>query len=136
MRPRMFMKILQENGIATNKGNLQGRSRPEKIEFLKESLKEKNPIVLLVFNGYKRNGKYFLFKSFFCIHRITLRWFDDEKRVFYVYDSTVPKHKYDPSLPIGNKAVTYEKLLRDWAKGNIYGIFRYLYIKVHSMYKK
>ena len=88
-------------------------------------------------NGFLKNGKYNSLVAYFVGHWITLWGYDDEKQIFYIYDSYVPLAKHNKNIPVGNTMRTFEEILRDWGKGfPWWWLYRYGFIKVgSSMYK-
>jgi hypothetical protein len=44
-------------------------------------------------------------------HYITVRGYDDQKQLFFIYDSNIKKRKF-PDVPIGNTRFTYPELIR------------------------
>ena len=128
--PWTFPQVLRKYGLRAEI-KLAQDSKEDKINLLKTFLQKDQSIVLLIGNGYRQNGDYSLHRAKFSLHWVTLWGFDDSERVFYVYDSAVPKDKYDKDTPIGNKKRKYEDVVRDWGAGIIsFGFWKYLYISV------
>lgn len=127
--PWTFPRILSKYGL---KAEVRfANSEEEKTDLLKSFLQKNHPIILLVGNGYDRNGHYSSFKAKFSWHWITLWGFDNLEKIFYVYDSAVSKGKYDLDIPTGNKKRKYSEVIRDWKAGMMpFGFWRYLYIPV------
>lgn len=131
--PWTFPQVLNKYGLRAEIKLAQG-SRESKISFLKTNLHKDHPIVLLIGNGYSQNGNYSSFRAKFILHWITLWGYDDMEKVFYVYDSAVPKDRYDREIPIGNKKGGYDDVIRDWGAGILsFGFWKYLYIPVTKL---
>lgn len=88
--PWTFPQVFSKYGLTAEIKLAQG-SKEDKINLLKTLLHKNHPIVLLIGNGYRQDGNYSLFKAKLFLHWITLWGYDDTERVFYVYDSAVPK---------------------------------------------
>lgn len=125
--PRTFHKVLKRYGLKAEVKLAQDREG--KIDLLKFILQKDQPVILLVGNGYGQNGSYSPYKAKFSWHWITLWGFDDQEKVFYVYDPVVSKEKYDPGIPIGNKKRTYDEIVRQWGGGN--SVFWFLEIFIY-----
>lgn len=112
MFPWWLMKVLSEAWLATKKIHCRWMKKKEKIEVLK-SLLHKWPVILLISHAYNSKRNFSFCRAFALQHYITLWWYDDEKRIFYVYDSNTEKmhHKGD-TLPVGNIILDYDRLLR------------------------
>ena len=86
-------------------------------------------MALTIGNGYSQTGKYSSLRRHLIAHWISIWGYDDDKKVFYVYDSYTDQKSYD-KVPIGNVERSYNHILRDW-KGTIYTRVRsFLYITV------
>ena len=63
---------------------------------------------------------------------------NDQREIFYVYDSGILKKHYDKNLPTGNTIRTYQEVLRDWNFGKWQpwswhiSPLNYLYIKINQ----
>ncbi len=117
--PKHWKKIFQNFGLAASIYSANGKSKHEKLEVIKSALADGYPIMLRVKNGYLPNGKYNSILALFINHWITLWGYDDEQKIFYVYDSAVPQKLYAKEIPIGNVERSYQEILRDW-KGTFY----------------
>ncbi|PJC33239.1 hypothetical protein CO051_01830 [Candidatus Roizmanbacteria bacterium CG_4_9_14_0_2_um_filter_39_13] len=92
-----------------------------------------NPVMVWIGNGYLPNGGYSRIMRMAICHWITIWGYDDEKKVFYVYDSAVPKNHHDVTVPIGNVKRTYNEMLRDWSGAwlpRLWGFTNYQYIEI------
>lgn len=130
MFPDALMNVLIENGLPSQKIYCRWTSKEKKIEMLK-SLLHKWPVILLISHAYSSTRHFSFRRAFMLQHYISLRWYDDEKRIFYVYDSNVKKmhHKGD-TLPVGNIVLEYDKLLRYWRLGGRW-FYRDFWISVY-----
>lgn len=131
--PWTFSQVLNKYGLNAEIKLAQG-SKEDKIGLLKILLHKNNSIVLLIGNGYRQDGNYSSFKAKLVSHWITLWGYDDKERVFYVYDSAVPKDRYDRDIPTGNKKRKYDDVIRDWgARILSFGSWKYLYIPITKL---
>ncbi len=128
--PERMIEKLSDYELSVEEWRLKNFSKAEKINFLKQSITEDKPIILLVANGHTRAGKFILLKSIFCMHRLSIRGYDDEEQVFFVYDSTLHPKKYDHTIPIWNRKMSYDVLIRQRRLFSIYGFYKNFYIKV------
>ncbi len=129
--PNMWLKVLRSYRVSAEVENVKKLSDENKIEVLKKLLNKNNPVILRVGNGYSKSGRYHSFFAHFAGHWITLWGYNDEEKVFYVYDSYVALSKHDKTIPIGNTKRTFQEILRDWNKGFPWW-WRYNYIKVDT----
>ena len=125
----LWPKVLQSYGISAEKGNAKNLSDEQRIELLKKLLNEGKIAMLRIGNGFSKNGRYNSFIASFLGHWITLWGYDDEKQIFYVYDSYVALAKHDKTIPIGNITRTFTEILRDWGRG-FPPFWRYCFIKI------
>ena len=114
---RRWVKILRSYGLDARCDFARRLSPKERLVRLKELLRQDTPVMLLIGNGYRGCGTWHKWQWRIVSHWITLWGFDDEKGLFYIYDSCVPKKCYDMSLPTGNVARSYEQVLRDMEGG-------------------
>lgn len=125
--PGMLKRILNKNGLPVEI-KFTRASAEEKIHLLKSLVQEGQPIVLMIGSiSPKKIATFPPWAQFvprvlskIVLHWITIWGFDDERRVFYVYDSSVPVGKAD-SVPIGNRAITYKKTVTSWNAGLLTG---------------
>lgn len=131
--PWTFPQVFSKYGLKAEVKLAQG-SKEDKTNLLKTLLQTDHPIILLIGNGYRQNRDYSLHKAKFVSHWVTLWGFNDSEKVFYIYDSAVPKDNYDRNIPAGNKKRTYEEVIRDWgARVLSFGFWKYLYISVTKL---
>jgi fructoselysine-6-P-deglycase FrlB-like protein len=114
MFPGEVVKVLRENGLDSQLVVAPASSPEETLSFLKHSLIEGKPIIMVIRNGYNREGKFSWFRYFLSWgHFMTIYGYDDEQELFYLYDSAVPKHMHKAGLPIGNTTRTFQETVRD-----------------------
>ncbi|TSD04443.1 MAG: hypothetical protein Greene071421_279 [Parcubacteria group bacterium Greene0714_21] len=115
---RYYEKIFKSCGLEAQGGTAKNLSADEKIMLLKTLLSKDNPVMILIGNGYIRSCAYNPIFGQIIAHWITLWGYDNEKKLFYVYDSALSKKCWDSSLPMGNTTRTYKEILRDWNFGD------------------
>ena len=127
--PGDFKKVLQKYGLKVSIQRANKFSNTEKLELLKKELNRNHPVVISIGNGYSPPGKYSSLRRHLIAHWISIWGYDDNKKVFYIYDSYADPKSYD-EVPIGNVKRSYDQILRDW-RGSIYTRVRsFLYITV------
>lgn len=126
-----LVNILRQYGFGAKWGCVRELSDEQKLTTLKELLLRDTPVMIHIGNGYRKNDTWSKVRWRIVSHWITLCGFDDEKRVFYIYDSCVPLRYHNKSIPIGNIQRTYQQVLRDWGGGPRWW-WRYGYIKLAS----
>lgn len=114
-----FNNILASYGIDSEIGFAEDISTEEKLNLLKKILLKNTPVMIRIGNGYLSSGEYNRVMGKLMPHWVTLWGYDDEKRIFYLYDSGLPEKGWNKSLPIGNTTRTYDEILRDWNFGKI-----------------
>lgn len=115
---RRWVRILQSYGLNARCDFARALSPEERLVRLKELLRRDTPVMLLIGNGYRGCGKWNKWQWRVVSHWVTLWGFDDEKGLFYVYDSAVPRRCYDESIPIGNVVRSYRQVVRDMEGGH------------------
>lgn len=110
-------KVLESYELHVDIGNTKNLSDEQRVEILKEAINKDNAIMIRIGNGYLKSRKYFPLAAYFIGHWITLWGYNDEKQIFYVYDSCVSPKKYDTNIPVGNTTRTFAEILGDWGKG-------------------
>ncbi|MCA9386307.1 hypothetical protein KC717_06705 [Candidatus Dojkabacteria bacterium] len=132
LTPKMLKNVLETNGLNSTIGIAQGSDK-QKIEIIKEEILNDRPVIVLIGNGYKKDGSFSKFKKSYMSHWISVWGFNDETKVFYLYDSCVPRELYSKNIPIGNIERSYERVVEDWSGSfyrNLLAWSAYLYIKV------
>lgn len=111
-----YINILRRYGINAVLKSAAKLNTDEKISLLKSILAKNTPIMMRIGNGYNTD-KYEPLFGRLQGHWITLWGYDDSDRIFYVYDSGLPRQYWNVELPIGNTTRTYEEIIRDWNFG-------------------
>jgi len=112
MLPWWLIKVLRQHGLSSRRIHCRWTRKEKKIETLK-SLLHTWPVILLISHAYSSTRNFSFRRALTLQHYITLRWYNDEKRIFYVYDSNTEKAHYIWStLPVGNIILNYDSLLR------------------------
>lgn len=112
MLPSWLLRVLKQHGLLAKRIHCRWASKQKKLETLK-SLLHQGPVILLISHAYSSTRNFSFRRAFTLQHYISLRWYDDHKRVFYIYDSNT--HKPDTlwwEIPIGNMTLSYDTLLR------------------------
>jgi len=123
--PRMIQQTLKEYGLNCSIKTAASLSDIKKLEAIKNELNKNRPVILFIGNGYTKRGKYYWLGQKLISHWISVWGYNDDKKVFYLYDSYYSKKD---KLPIGNVKRTYSQVLRDW-RGTFY-TKSYLYISL------
>lgn len=108
-----WVEVLRSYGLDARMQSLRNMTDEQRIHTLKNALRTDAPVMLGVGNGYRGRGIWSRIRWQLISHWITLWGFDDEKGVFYIYDSGVPPRYYDKGISIGNVARTYQQVARD-----------------------
>lgn len=116
--PKLLQETLKEYRFYVPIKRANKLSDDKKVEEIKKCLDRNHPVILLIGNGYSPTGKFSELRMNCLSHWITVWGYDNEKKVFFIYDSYVDKNSYD-KIPVGNVKRTYEQVLRDW-KGTFY----------------
>jgi hypothetical protein len=112
-----YKNILASYSVDSDLGFAENISDEKKLDLLKKLLSNNTPVMIRIGNGYFTSDKYNSIVGRLLPHWITLWGFDDEPRVFYVYDSGSPRSRWAKSVPIGNTTRTFDEILRDWRFG-------------------
>lgn len=112
MFPNSLIKVLKQHGLSSQRIHCRRTRKEKKIEILKLLL-QRWPVILLISHAYSSKRDFSFRRAFMLQHYITLWWYDDDKRIFYVYDSNTEKtHHRWSTLPVGNIILNYDRLLR------------------------
>lgn len=132
-----YVKILKSYGIDAGRKSAEGLPESEKLTLLKTLLAQNTPVMIRIGNGYYYSDEYSPALGRIVAHWITLWGYDDEKQLFYVYDSGMLERHWDKTIPIGNTTRTYKDILRDWNFGRwqpwvwpLSGMENYLYVQI------
>lgn len=127
--PRLMVDVLNKNGINAQYGNTKNTTNEARLNFLKENLSHDTPILIHIGAGYWGNGLYKSILGKVIGHWISIWGYDDERKVFYIYDSGVAT-RFHQNVPIGNIARPYNDVLRDWGQGITPVPRKYDYVKI------
>lgn len=111
MLPYTVIKVLQKHWFTVNKWRHKQKWFDNKISFLKNLLL-KWPVILVIWHAYKSKKQFSLIKAVSVQHYISLRWYNDQDEVFYVYDSWTPSRLIRKDLPIWNIAIKYKDIIK------------------------
>ena len=112
MTPRGIKKVLKKYGLNYKILNARKLNDDERLFLLKQNLKD-GPIILLIANGQTRKKRFSRSKALTHWHYVSLWWYNDKKKVFYVYDSnTKRKTQYNEKPWI--LEVPYKYILKEW----------------------
>lgn len=110
MTPRSLLSVLKRYGIKYKVLRYRSLEKAERLKRLKEEILW-GPIILAIANGLTKN-KYFSWrKALTHWHYISLRWFDDSEKCFYVYDSSCER-EVEPNLERWTVKIPYTYLLK------------------------
>ena len=137
---KYLLNILKSYGINAKAGTAESLSAQEKLELLKTILAKDTPLMMRIGNGYYHSNKYNPFLGKIIGHWITLWGYDDNRQIFYVYDSGLLKKHWSKTIPVGNTTRTYNEILRDWNFGRYQPWSWYLsqrnYLYIKTIYEQ
>lgn len=114
MFPHSLLRVLSRAWITAKRIHCRFLSKDKKIARL-HTLLQKWPVILLISHAYSSKTNFSFLRAFTLQHYITVWWYDDNKRLFYVYDSNTQKSHYTwDVLPVGNIVLDYDHLLWYW----------------------
>jgi hypothetical protein len=102
--PRQLANICKRYSLDTEYNACKYSSMTELVNFLKNHI-QKGPVIILISHAYNKENRYNIIRSFIFQHYISIRGYDDEKEVFYCYDSHTDLR--ENILPIGNIELPY-----------------------------
>lgn len=111
MFPSGLLRVLRKFGLPAQRVHCRRTRKKKKLEFLKAAL-QKWPVILLISHAYSSKRHFSFRRAFTLQHYISLRGYDDQKRIFYAYDSNTEKKHHTGAPLIGNIVLDYNKLLR------------------------
>lgn len=110
-----IVKLLKANGIHSELKTAKDLNAEEQLNLLKSLLDSNKPVILSVMYSYSSLlDRRVRLKGQLLGHFISVWGYDDEKGVFYVYDSKAIGKRLHLEAPIGNTMVKYEDLVGDW----------------------
>lgn len=111
MLPWNLKFILDKHGLKSEYFYCRWTQDVPKIQFLKDKIKS-GPVILLISHAYSSKRNFSFRRAATKQHYISLWGYNDEKKVFYVYDSNVEKKNKDgKKLPAGNITISYDRLI-------------------------
>lgn len=110
--PWTFSEVFKQYNLSTRIGWNQG-TEEEKLKELKHLIFNNKGLILLIGNGYGKDGVFHNFQSKITAHWISVWGYNDREKVFYIYDSALPKNLYSKNIPVGNTKRSYNDVLRD-----------------------
>jgi hypothetical protein len=90
MTPWWILKVLKKYKLNYSILKARKLKENEKLFLLKQNLKD-GPIILLVANWQTKKKRFNRWKALTHWHYITLWWYNDKKKIFYVYDSNTKR---------------------------------------------
>ena len=109
MTPWWVKKVLKKYNLRYTILNARKFNDDERLFLLKQNLKD-GPIILLVANWQTRKNRFLRRKALIHWHYVTLWWYNDKKKIFYVYDSNTKRSlwwRWTLEVP-------YKYLLKEW----------------------
>lgn len=128
MLPWTILKVLNKHWLKSNKWRCTIKWINNKINFLKSILK-KWPVILVIWHAYKWKKDFNIIKAIWMQHYMSIRWYDDTKEIFYVYDSWAPKRLIRKDLPVWNIALKYKDLIK-YRKFGWFMLKNFFYISI------
>jgi hypothetical protein len=110
MTPRWILKVLKKYKLNYSILNARKLKENEKLFLLKQNLKD-GPIILLVANWQTKKSRFNRWKALTHRHYITLWWYNNKKKIFYVYDSNT-KRKTNNTVMEWTLEVPYKYILK------------------------
>ena len=112
MTPWWIWKVLRKYNLEYEVIKAKKLKDQEKLILLKENLK-KGPIILLVANGQTKRKWFSFCRALFHWHYITLWWYNEKEKMFYVYDSNT-RRDTEQYLMKWTIKVPYKYILKEW----------------------
>ena len=110
MTPWWILKVLKKYKLRYTVLKAKKLKENEKLFLLKQNLKDW-PIILLIANWQTKKKRFSRRKALTHWHYVTLWWFNDKKKVFYVYDSNT-KRKTDNDIMEWTLEIPYKYILK------------------------
>ena len=112
MTPWWIKKVLKKYGLNYTILNARKLNDNERLFLLKQNLKD-GPIILLIANWQTKKKRFSRWKALTHRHYVTLWWYNDRKKVFFVYDSNT-KRKTQHNEKQWILEVPYKYVLKEW----------------------
>ena len=132
-----YTNIFRKYRIDSKMKYANSNSDEKKLDLLKHLLSRDTPVMIRIGNGYITDT-YDSFLGNLISHWITLWGYDDDKSIFYIYDSGLPQ-EFWKNQQAGNTTRTYDEILRDWKFGlwqpwvwTVTGRRNFVYIEINQ----
>lgn len=112
MTPRWIKKVLKKYKLKYTVLKAKKLNKDEKLFLLRQNLKD-GPIILLIANGQTKKKRFSLRKALIHRHYITLRWYNNKKKIFYVYDSSTKRNTENEVID-WTLEIPYKYILKAW----------------------
>lgn len=112
MTPWWIIKVLKKYNLKYSVIKAKNLDKSEKLSLLKQNLK-RGPIILLVANWQTKKKRFSRPRALIHWHYITLWWYDEKNKMFYVYDSNT-KRKTQTKIMKWTLKVPYKYILKEW----------------------
>jgi len=109
MTPWWIKKVLKKYNLRYSILNARKLRDKERLFLLKQNLKDW-PIILLVANWQTKKKRFLWWKALIHWHYVTLWWYNDKKKIFYVYDSNTKRSLWSKWM----LEVPYKYILKEW----------------------
>jgi len=115
--PSSWRKVFENHGLKASNGSCIFKTQKEKLDFIRECILNNTRIMIRVGKGRNSNNEYSTVRAALAGHWISIWGFNDETKVFYIYDSSVKKKYYSKNLELGNTIRDYEQVINEWKLG-------------------
>ena len=112
MTPWWIKKVLKKYKLKYTILNARKLNNDERLFLLKQNLKDW-PIILLIANWQTKKKRFSRWKALTHRHYITLWWYNDKKKIFYVYDSNT-KRETENRIIKWTLEIPYKYILKEW----------------------
>lgn len=112
MTPWWITKVLKKYKLKYTILKARTLSDIDKLLLLKSCLKD-GPVILLVANWQTKRRWFSRWRAMVHRHYVTLWWYDDKFKCFYVYDSNT-KRKTETTVMKWTLKVPYKYILKEW----------------------
>jgi len=109
MTPWWIKKVLKKYKLSYTILNARKLNDNERLFLLKQNIKD-GPIILLVANWQTRKKRFSRGRALVHRHYVTLWWFNEKKKIFYVYDSNTKRSLWKRWI----LEVPYKYILKEW----------------------
>ena len=109
MTPWWIKKVLKKYNMKYVVLSARKLNDDERLFLLKQNLKDW-PIILLIANWQTKKRRFHRWKALTHWHYVTLWWFNEKKKIFYVYDSNTKRNLWKK----WTLEVPYKYILKEW----------------------